>query len=86
MLAPHDPSKYRNHGEEVQDALQQWYRNKEAFARQARIYWWCDVAKRTLGLIIWAAAALVIALMLIGLFRFAIDRAEAMPRYIEGVE
>jgi len=98
MIPPHDPNLYHNHGEEIQaglewrsvqrenEALERRRLQDKAEATERRIAELHDAADRVLTILVWFVIAAAIVAMLFGLFRFAIQQAEAMPLHIEGFE
>ena len=86
MTTPHNPREYRSHGEEIQAALEWRAEQDRLAALDQRIEDYRSAAERLLIQLVWVLIIGAIALMAFGLFRFAIQQAEAMPRYIEGFE
>lgn len=98
MIPPHDPNLYHNHGEEIQaalewrtalrasEALERCRQRERANARDRRIAEYRKAADQVLTILVWVLMAAAAIAMVFALFQFAIEQAEAMPRFIEGFE
>lgn len=97
MITPHDPTLYRNHGEEIQaltqerdkaDSIDALLQEQAELDRAEQLNDLISETEKAAGkvltVIFWLVAGVALTLAVIGLFGWAIHQAEAMPRFPEG--